>query len=93
MLRRLDTLDADDQLTLKQVRARCPHLDSAADHVARFAEMMVGRHGERLDAWICRSRPTTNRTCTGSPTASAVITPPCSTVCHCRTAPAPWKDR
>jgi hypothetical protein len=47
-----DTLDADDQLTLKQVRARCPHLDDVADHVSGFAEMMVGRHGERLDAWI-----------------------------------------
>jgi hypothetical protein len=49
-----DTLDADDQLTLKQVRARCPHLDDVADHVSGFAEMMVGRHGERLDAWIDR---------------------------------------
>lgn len=47
-----DTLDAADQLTLKQVRARCPHLDDVADHVSGFAEMMVGRHGDRLDAWI-----------------------------------------
>jgi transposase len=54
MLRHPDTLDADDQLALKQVRARCPHLDDVADHVSGFAEMMVGRHGERLDAWIDR---------------------------------------
>ena len=79
MLRHPDTLDADDQLTLKQVRARCPHLDDVADHVSGFAEMMVGRHGERLDAWISPSRPTTNPTYTGSSTASVVTTTPCST--------------
>jgi transposase len=54
MLRHPDTLDADDQLALKQVRARCPHLDDVADHVSGFAEMMAGRHGERLDAWTSR---------------------------------------
>ena len=79
MLRHPDTLDADDQLTLKQVRARCPHLDALADHVSGFAEMMAGRHGERLDPGSPVSRPTTNPTCTGSPTASIVTTPPCST--------------
>ena len=31
LLRHPDTLDADDQFTLKQVRARCPHLDDVAD--------------------------------------------------------------
>ena len=30
----------------------CPHLDALAEHVSGFAEMMVGRHGERLDSWI-----------------------------------------
>jgi transposase len=54
LLRHPDTLDADDQLALKQARARCPHLDDLADHVSGFAEMMTGRHGERLDAWISR---------------------------------------
>ena len=54
LLRHPDTLDADDELILKQVRARCPHLDDVADHVSGFAEMMVGRHGERLDGWIDR---------------------------------------
>jgi transposase len=52
MLRHPDRIDADDQLMVKQVRARCPHLDALAEHVNGFAEMMVGRHGERLDAWI-----------------------------------------
>jgi transposase len=52
ILRHPDSLDADDQLKLKQVRADCPHLDALADHVKTFAEMMTGRHGDRLDAWI-----------------------------------------
>ena len=52
MLRHPDSLDADEQLKLKEVRARCPHLDATAAHVSAFAEMMTGRHGERLDAWI-----------------------------------------
>jgi transposase len=52
MLRHPDTLHDDEQLSLKQVLARCPHLDAAAGHVTAFAEMLTGRHGERLDAWI-----------------------------------------
>jgi hypothetical protein len=52
MLRHPDSLDADEQLKLKEVRARCPHLDATAAHVSAFAEMMTGRHGERLDTWI-----------------------------------------
>lgn len=52
MLRHPDTLGVEDQLLLKQVRARCPHLDAVAEHVTGFAEMMVGRHGERLDTRI-----------------------------------------
>ena len=74
MLRHPDRLDADDQLSLKQVRARCPHLDALADHVSGFAEMMVGRHGERLDTWIAASKPTTNPTCTGSSTGYVATT-------------------
>jgi transposase len=52
ILRHPDSLDADDQLKLKQALARCPHLDTAAAHVTAFAEMITGRHGERLDTWI-----------------------------------------
>jgi transposase len=52
ILRHPDTLDADEQLGLKQVLGRCPHLDTTAGHVTAFAEMLTGRHGERLDAWI-----------------------------------------
>jgi transposase len=54
LLRHPDRLDADDQLLRKQVRARCPHLDEAAEHISGFAEMMSGRHGERLDTWLAQ---------------------------------------
>ncbi|MFC0105182.1 transposase [Kibdelosporangium aridum] len=30
----------------------CPHLEIASARVSAFAEMLTGRHGERLDAWI-----------------------------------------
>jgi transposase len=52
MLRHPDDLDTDDQLALKQVLACCPHLDATAAHVNAFADMLTGRHGERLDAWM-----------------------------------------
>jgi transposase len=52
MLRHPDSLDADEQAKLKEILARCPHLDATAAHVSAFAEMMTGRHGEDLDAWI-----------------------------------------
>ena len=52
MLRHPDDLGADEQVELKDVRARCSHLDALARHVASFAEMMAGLHGDRLDAWI-----------------------------------------
>lgn len=51
-LRHPDRRDADDQARLKEVRTACPHLDALAEHVSGFAEMLVGRHGERLDTWI-----------------------------------------
>ena len=52
MLRHPDNLDADEQLCLQQVKAHCPELDAAATHVTAFAEMMCGRHGDRLDKWL-----------------------------------------
>ena len=52
MLRHPDSLDAGEQVKLKEVLARCPHLDATAAHVGAFAEMMTGRHGEHLDDWI-----------------------------------------
>jgi transposase len=52
MLRRPDDLDTDEALKLKQVLASCPHLDATATHVNAFAEMLTGRHGDRLDSWM-----------------------------------------
>jgi transposase len=34
------------------VLATCPHLDATATHVNAFAEMLTGRHGDRLDSWM-----------------------------------------
>ncbi len=52
ILPRPDTLTPDEQARLQQVLAHCPQLDAAATHVAAFAEMMCGRHGDRLDTWL-----------------------------------------
>jgi transposase len=52
LLRHPDTLDPDELVKVNDVRARCPDLDALAGHVTAFAEMLTGRHGERLDAWI-----------------------------------------
>ena len=52
LLRHPDTLDADEQLKLEEVLARCPHLDALAGHVTGFAELLTELHGDRLDAWI-----------------------------------------
>jgi transposase len=52
LLRHPDRLDADDRAALAEVRAACPHLDSLARHVQRFAEILTGRLGHQLDGWI-----------------------------------------
>jgi len=52
ILRDPATLDQDEQVKLKNVRARCPHLDALAGHVTEFAKILTARHGDRLDAWI-----------------------------------------
>jgi transposase len=52
LLRHPEDLDTDEQLKLKQVLATCPHLDATATHVGTFAEMLTGRHGDRLDSWM-----------------------------------------
>ena len=52
ILRPHDELDPDEQVKLKEVRSQCRHLDAIADHVAAFGDMLTGRHGHRLDAWI-----------------------------------------
>jgi transposase len=45
-------LTGDETAKLGQVKARSAQLTATASHVAAFAEMMTGRHGEHLPAWI-----------------------------------------
>ena len=45
-------LTKEETAKLGQVKARSPQLSATAGHVTAFAEMMTGRHGERLPAWI-----------------------------------------
>ena len=45
-------LSDEETASLNRVKARSPQLNAAAGHVTAFAEMMTGRHGERLPAWI-----------------------------------------
>ena len=52
ILRDPATLNDDEQVKLKDVRARCPHLDALAGHVTEFAKILTQRQGDRLDAWI-----------------------------------------
>jgi transposase len=52
MLRRPDDLDEDERRDLTRVLDACPHLAATATHVRGFAQMLTGRHGERLDAWM-----------------------------------------
>jgi hypothetical protein len=47
-----DHLEADQQVRLKDARARCPHLDALAGHVTEFAKILTGLRGEHLGTWI-----------------------------------------
>lgn len=45
-------LSEEDRAGLKEVLARCPELDTAAGHVRDFGEILSGRLGATLPAWI-----------------------------------------
>ncbi|MFI1801066.1 transposase [Streptomyces sp. NPDC020379] len=45
-------LTEEDRASLKNVLARCPELDTAAGHVRDFGEILSGRLGSTLPAWI-----------------------------------------
>ncbi|MFF3878782.1 transposase [Streptomyces sp. NPDC001978] len=45
-------LSEEDRAALKDVLARCFELDSAAEHVRGFGEILTGRLGATLPAWI-----------------------------------------
>ncbi|WP_405576420.1 ISL3 family transposase [Streptomyces sp. NBC_01092] len=50
--RRPDRLNDDQAQQLKEILARCPELNQAAEHVRAFAELMNNRQGQHLDQWI-----------------------------------------
>jgi len=51
-----DTLTDDERVTLKELRDRCPDLDTACGLVSSFAEMLVHRRGEqKLEAWALQA--------------------------------------
>ncbi|MFJ4887991.1 ISL3 family transposase [Streptomyces sp. NPDC088731] len=45
-------LSEEDHTGLKGILARCPELDTAAGHVRDFGEILTGRLGATLPAWI-----------------------------------------
>jgi transposase len=45
-------LDEADTAALARARRQCPHLDALAAHVAEFAKILTGRHGDRLGNWL-----------------------------------------
>ncbi|MGE5763236.1 MAG: ISL3 family transposase [Mycobacterium leprae] len=59
IMTRPDRLDADDQVALKSILARCPELDRLATHVADFARMMTNLEGHRLEAWTASAEADT----------------------------------
>jgi transposase len=52
LTRRPDDLDEDERLALKDILARSDALATTARQVHAFAEMLTGRHGERLEEWM-----------------------------------------
>ncbi|MEU7864470.1 hypothetical protein [Nonomuraea sp. NPDC049141] len=47
-----DHLSPTDTDNLAQVESRSPMLERLSTHVTAFAEMLTGRHGDRLNAWL-----------------------------------------
>ncbi|MFF0095302.1 ISL3 family transposase [Streptomyces canus] len=52
LTRHPSTLSKDECAALKDVLARCPELDTAAEHVRGFGEILAHRLGPTLPAWI-----------------------------------------
>lgn len=52
LLRHPEKLHPDDATKLAAVRAACPHLNALAKHVTAFAQILTGRQGHHLNAWI-----------------------------------------
>ncbi|WP_405467688.1 transposase [Streptomyces canus] len=52
LTRHPSTLSEDERAALKDVLTRCPELDTAAEHVRDFGEILTHRLGSTLPAWI-----------------------------------------
>ncbi|MEU2981328.1 hypothetical protein ABZ678_31430 [Streptomyces hirsutus] len=82
----------EDADRLHRLRERDPELDRLTLHVRRFAAMMTGRHGDRLEDWIADvERDTLAPLASFARTTSAGTSTPSATACPCRTVPAPWR--
>lgn len=55
-LRRPEQLRVEEQETLTTLRQMNPEVDLAYDLVQQFAQMLRGRRGERLDAWLAQAK-------------------------------------
>jgi transposase len=47
-----ENLDDAGTSALARAREKCPQLNALARHVAGFAKMLTGLHGDRLDDWL-----------------------------------------
>jgi hypothetical protein len=45
-------LDPGEHAQLTALRGCCPEIDALTGHVAAFAAILTGRHGDRLGAWL-----------------------------------------
>jgi transposase len=52
LLRHPDHLTSEEQVQLDRVRDQCRDLDDLAGHISVFAQILTGRHSERLADWI-----------------------------------------
>jgi transposase len=52
LLRHPDKLHSDDRARLADLLTACPHLAALARHIKTFAEILTGRQGHQLNAWI-----------------------------------------
>ncbi len=58
MTRHPDSLTSEETLKIKGILTRCPQLNTAADQVRSFAQMMRDRTGHRLTEWLDQAHAT-----------------------------------
>lgn len=86
-----DHLTEEETAKLSQFKARSVQPSATAGHVTAFAEMMTGRHGERLPAWLAAVDLDDQPDLHSSPAASAATRPPSRTGSPWPTAAVPSK--